>query len=151
WDDVTHSEFPVWSVGVEMRVPVTGGIRERNELEAARLSQQRALIGLKEIEIQIGNALNSSLYKTRGYLDNVAKYQSAVDFYQQLIASQMDQLRVGRIDSLTVLQNEDKLFEAKIASLENLIQYEKAFLEMELVTGSTLQVRHLDLTKSQLQ
>jgi hypothetical protein len=31
------------------------------------------------------------------------------------------------------------------------VQYQKAFLETELVTGSTLQVRGLDLTKSQLQ
>ncbi len=151
WDDVGHYDFPTWSVGVEMRVPVTGGIRERNEFEAAKLGQQRALLGLKEIELQIGNALESAMYKTRSYLENVQSYEAVVNFHQQLLDSQMERLKVGRIDSRTVLETEEKLFEARIAALENLIQYQKAFLEMELVTGSTLLVRDLDVTKPQLQ
>ncbi|MFO1500741.1 MAG: TolC family protein [Verrucomicrobiota bacterium] len=141
WDDIGRYDFPTWSVGVEMRIPVTGGVRERNEYEAAKLARQRALLGLKEIELQIGNALESATYKTRSYRDNVQNFNSVVDFHQQLLSSQMDRLKVGRIDSRTVLETEEKLFEARISALENLVQYQKAFLEMELVTGSTLSVR----------
>src|SRR5690606_26655648 len=50
WDDVEGGDFPAWSVGVELRIPITGGIRERNEYEAAKLAKQRSLVGLKEIE-----------------------------------------------------------------------------------------------------
>lgn len=151
WDDVGRSDFPAWSVGVEMRIPVTGGIRERNELAAAKLGQQRARLGLKEIEVQIGNALDSTMYKTRSYHQNVDSYHEVVAFHEQLLASQMERLKVGRIDSRTVLETEEKLFEAKIAELENMVQYQKAWLEMELVTGSTLVLRSLDITKPQLQ
>jgi outer membrane protein len=151
WDDIGRYNFPAWSIGLEMRVPVTGGVKERNELEAAKLSQERALLGLKEVEIQIGNALDASLYKTRSYMDNIESYRSVVDFHEQLLGSQLDRLKVGRIDTLTVLQTEEKLFEARISSLENLVQYQKAFLETELVTGSTLHVRHLEITKPQLR
>ena len=91
------------------------------------------------------------MHKTRSYLDNVQSYDSVVEFHQQLLASQLDRLKVGRLDSRTVLETEEKLFEAKIAALENLIQYQKAYLEMELVTGTTLLVRNLDVTKPQLQ
>jgi outer membrane protein TolC len=150
WDDIGHYDFPAWSIGVEMRIPITGGIRERNEYEAAKLGQERALLGLKEIEIQIGNALDSAMHKTRSYHDNISSYKSVVQFHEQLLASQLDRLRMGRIDSFAVLDTEEKLFEARIAELDNLVQYEKAYLEMELVTGSTLMVRHLDLTKPQL-
>lgn len=151
WDDIGYSDFPSWSVGVEMRIPVTGGVRERNELEAAKLGRQRALLGLKEIELQIGNAIEAAMFKTRNYFDNVRSYEAVVDFHQQLLNSQLERLKVGRIDSRTVLETEEKLFQAKIAALENLVLYEKAFLELELVTGSTLVVRALDLTKPQLQ
>ena len=151
WDDVGRYDFPTWSVGVEMRIPVTGGVRERNEYEAAKLARQRALLGLKEIELQIGNALEASMFKTRGYRGNAQSFQVVVDFHQQLLSSQLDRLKVGRVDSRTVLETEEKVFEARIALLENLVQYQKAFLEMELVTGSTLAVRHLDITKPQLQ
>jgi outer membrane protein len=151
WDDIGHYDFPAWSVGLELRVPMTGGIRERNELQAARLGQERALLGLKEVEVQIANALVSAMHKARAYLDSVQSYRSVVAFHEQLLASQMDRLKVGRIDSFTVLDTEEKLFEARIAELENLVAYEKAFLELELVSGSTLLVRHLEITKPQLQ
>jgi outer membrane protein TolC len=151
WDDIGRYNFPAWSIGLDMRVPITGGVKERNEFEAAKLSQQKAFLGLREVEIQIGNALDSAIYKTRSYLDNVESYNRVVQFHQELIASQLERLKVGRLDTLTVLQTEDKLFEARIAELENMVQYQKAYLELELVTGSTLQVRHLDLTKPQLQ
>jgi hypothetical protein len=68
-----------------------------------------------------------------------------------LLTSQMERLKVGRLDSRTVLETEEKLFEARIAELENMVQYQKAWLEMELVTGSTLVLRNLDTTKPQLQ
>src|SRR5262249_24096387 len=80
WSDIGHYNCPAWSVGVEMRVPVTGGIKERNELEAAKLGQRRALLGLKEVETQIANALDSATYKTRSYVDNIESYKSVVDF-----------------------------------------------------------------------
>ena len=37
WDDIQMRNFPSWSVGVQMRIPVLGGIKTRAELEAARL------------------------------------------------------------------------------------------------------------------
>lgn len=151
WEDVSHSDFPAWSIGLEMRIPVTGGIRERNELAAARLAKQRALLGLKEIEVQIANALDSALTKVRSLQDNVQSYQSVVDFHQQLLKSQLERLEVGRSDSRAVLETEEKLFEAKLAVIDSLVQYQKSLVELELVSGATLQTHNLDLTKAQLE
>ncbi|MBI4324341.1 MAG: TolC family protein [Chloroflexi bacterium] len=145
------TEFPAWSVGVEMRVPITGGIKERNELEAAKLSQKRALVGLKEVEVQIGNALDTSILKVRNLGESVKNYQLVVDFHQQLLEAQLVRLEVGKTDSKTVLETEEKLFEAKISTLDSLVQYQKALLELELVQGSTLRARNMDLTKPELQ
>ncbi|MEK7685425.1 MAG: TolC family protein [Verrucomicrobiota bacterium] len=145
------TEFPAWSAGVEMRVPITGGIKERNELEAAKLSRKKALVGLKEVEVQIGNALDTSLLKVRNLGESVKNYQSVVDFHQQLLEAQLARLEVGKTDSKTVLETEEKLFEAKISTLESLVLYQKALLELELVQGSTLRTRNMDLTKPELQ
>lgn len=43
-DNIGAADFPAWSVGVEMRVPLTGGIKEKREWEAAKLSKTRALL-----------------------------------------------------------------------------------------------------------
>jgi outer membrane protein TolC len=150
WSDVGATEFPSWSVGVEARIPITGGVRERNEVAAAKLGQQRALLALKEIEVQIANAIDAALQKVRIHRDNVQSYLSVVDFHERLMQSQLVSLDVGRIDSRRVLETEEKLFEAKLSVVESLVLYQKALLELELVTGTTLHVRNLELNKHEL-
>lgn len=42
FDQITHSEFPAWSLGVELRIPLAGGIKSRAELAGAKLGSNRA-------------------------------------------------------------------------------------------------------------
>ena len=151
WDDIESADFPAWSVGVELRIPITGGIRERNEYEAAKLAKQRALVGLKEIEVQIGNALNTAILKVRNLRESVENHRSVISFHEQLLENQLARLEVGVIDSRTVLETEEQLFEARMGLLDNLVQYQKALLELQLVQGTTLLDRNLDLSKPELQ
>lgn len=150
-DDLERAEFPSWSVGVELRIPITGGIKERNEYKAAQLSKQKSLVNLKEIEVQIGNALSTAMMKVNNLRDSVQNHRSVISFHQQLLQSQMARLDVGVIDSRTVLETEEKLFEARMAALESLVLYQKALLELDLVRGTTLTARNVDLTKRELQ
>jgi outer membrane protein len=150
-DRIWESEFPAWSVGLEMRIPLTGGIKERREWEAARLSKTRALLALREIEVQVANALKAALRKAQTYEDNARGYQTIVDFNQKLLEAQSARLEVGSTDSKTVLETEAQLFEAKVNSVESLVLFRKALLELELVRGSTLSSRNAELSKSQLQ
>lgn len=151
WDDVERADFPAWSVGVEFRIPITGGIRERNEYEAAKIAQKKALVGLKEIEVQIGNALNTAMLKVRNLRESIENHRSVISFHEELIDNQLARLEVGVIDSRTVLETEEQLFEARIALLDNLVQYQKALLELQLVQGTTLRDRNLELDKAGLQ
>ncbi|MGV3775042.1 MAG: TolC family protein [Verrucomicrobiales bacterium] len=151
YEDIEHTDYPAWSVGVELRIPVTGGIKERNEYKAAKLAKEKALVGIKEIEVQMGNALNTSLLKVNNLRESVRNHQSVIDFHQQLLETQLARLEVGVLESRTVLETEEKLFEARITQLENLVQYQKALLELELVQGITLKNRNLDLSKAELQ
>lgn len=150
-EDIDRAQFPAWSVGVELRIPITGGIRERNEFKAAQLAKQKALLNLKEVETQLGNALHTSLLKVRNLRDSVENHRSVIAFHQQLLQTQLARLEVGVIDSRTVLETEEKLFEARVAALESLVSYQKALLELDLVTGQTLVKRNTELTKAELQ
>lgn len=57
---------------------------------------------------------------------------------------------MGRVDTRSVLEVEEKLFEAKLAVLDSMVQHRKGMLDLELVSGSILQTRSLDLTKTEL-
>jgi outer membrane protein TolC len=151
WDDVQRQSFPSWSVGLEMRVPLAGGAKVRNELSMAKLRQKQALLNLKEIETQIANGLDSALRKIQNTSQSVTNYQTVAGFNQNLLATQLKRLEVGKIDSQKVLETEEKLFEAKNAVVGSLVDNQRALLEWELINGSILKNRKLDLTKDQLE
>jgi outer membrane protein len=151
WQNIGRTDFPSWSVGVELRIPVTGGIRERHTLKAARLGHQRASVGLSEIEVQIANALQNAVHRVQSYGRTVESYRTVVAFHERLLESQLARLEVGATTSRIIFETEEKLFEAQIARLENLIQYQKSLLELELITGSTLQLRGLEVTQEELR
>lgn len=151
WEDVQRQNFPAWSVGLEMRIPLSGGAKARHELSAAQLRQKQTLLNLKEIETQIANALDSSIRKVHSTSQSVTNYQTVVAFNQNLLSTQLKRLEVGRIESQKVLETEEKLFEAKNAVVASLVDHQRALLEWELVRGSILKNRNLELTKNQLE
>jgi hypothetical protein len=150
-DDVNDAGFSSWSIGMEFRVPLGGGTKSRNELAAAKLRKQQALLSLKEVEVQIANALDTAIHKVRSALDNVTNYQSVVTLSQNLLDTQLARLQVGKSDTRRVLETERDLFEAKTAALESLILYQRAKLELDLVRGATLRRNHLDLSRRELE
>ncbi len=150
WDEMSRGGYPAWSVGVELRVPITGGIRERNDYQAALISKRKALVGLKEIEVQVYNAVDAAIQKINLYHENVASYQTVSDFHQKLLEAQLDRLAVGVIDSKTVLETEEKLFESRVAVVESKVLFKRALLELEMVCGSLLKSRDFETTRELL-
>lgn len=151
FEDVQRADYPAWSVGVELRIPITGGLKERNEFKAAKLNRQKALISIKEAEMQLGNALSSSLLKVRNLHSTIASQREVILFHEQLLETQLARLEVGVVDSRAVFETEEKLFQARIDLLETMVSYQKALLENELYQGAVLVERNLDLSKAELQ
>jgi outer membrane protein len=151
WDDVGRADFPSWSIGFEVRIPFAGGVKSRNELAAAKIRQKQALLAMKELETQIGNGLDTALRKISSSRDSITSYQKAVEFTQNLLDSQLARLDVGKVESRKVLETESDLFEAKNSVVEALVNYRRAILEWELVQGSVLKDRQLEISKEQLE
>jgi len=151
WGEVDSHQNPTWTIGVELTIPLLGGIKERNELAAARLGLSRSALAIRDAEVQIASALASALSKVRTYQENQLNHQSVVDFHQKLLQAQLTQLDVGAIESRYVLETEEKLAEAKTALVEDLVQYRRAVLELELVRGAILESRKMEVDKTALR
>ncbi len=150
WDDIENGGFPSWSVGVEFRVPLAGGIKSANELAAARLRYRASQHALREVETQMVNSLDTALHKIQSTADSVRGYRTVLGFNQNLLDSALARLEVGKLDSRKVLEIEADLFEARNSLAEALVQSERSVLELELMQGAVLKNRNLDLTKSEL-
>jgi outer membrane protein len=151
WDDIERQDFPSWAIGLELRVPLAGGIKSANELAAARLRRQEALVGLKEIETQLANGMDTAIQKMRSARANAQSYQTVIDFNQSLLNSALQRLEVGRVESRKVLDIEEDLFEARISQVEALVNCERAELELQMLEGSVLKRRDLERSQRELQ
>ena len=151
WSDVSGSQFPAWSVGVECRLPLGGGIKPGNDLYAAKLSRDQAKLSLDNTENQVANALSTAMPKIQTTEEIVHNYESIEQVNQQVLGSQVERLKLGKIEPRKVLESEADLFEARAGLADALVQHELAFLELEIVEGSTLKNRNLDLTQEQLR
>lgn len=151
WDDAINHDQLTWSIGVELRVPLGGGIKERHELAAARISRQKAEVALREAEIQIENALTADYRKIDLHGTSITNGLVVVAVQQRVVDSQLDRLAAGAVDTRTVLEAEQKLFEAKLAVVESQVALKKAGLELEIVRGTLLQRRQLEVTRPELR
>ena len=150
WDYLDTGAYPAWTVGVELRVPLGGGIKTANELAAAKLRYRAAEVGLRDIETQIANSLDTAMHKLQSASQGVESYQTLVNFSRNMLDAAMARLEVGRIDSRKVLEIEAELFEARNSVAEALVQYQRADLELDLVQGVMLRKRELDFTQRDL-
>jgi len=150
-DDWASREYPAWSLGFEFRVPLGGGIKERNELEAGRLGKIRALSALKEAEVQVFNLVDTALRKIQLHRNSLTNARSVIGFHEKLLAAQLDRLAVGSVDSRMVLETEEKLSEARAAAVDSMVMERKARLELEAVRGTLLLARDAEVDLFELR
>jgi outer membrane protein TolC len=146
----THN-FPSWSMGFELRIPLGGGIKERNDFKAARLTLQEAVVNLGAIQTQIANALDAGIRKTRKWQESIQSYQSVIDFNESLLKTEVARLKAGTIEPRKVLEVEADLFDARQSFAEALVQRQRAMLALQLAEGTILQQSQLDFTRDELR
>ncbi|MDD8050113.1 MAG: TolC family protein [Verrucomicrobiota bacterium] len=146
-DDLEATDYPAWSVGLELRIPIGGGRRAMAEYKAANLRKEQALLGLKAVEIEILNNLDSAFSRVESTHTKVGSYASVSDFNRRLLENELTRLEAGRSDSRKVLELEEDLSRAREEELKSLVEHRKAWLELELAEGKLLLDRGLELAE----
>lgn len=144
WRDVEGGRFPAWTVSLEMRIPLFGGVRERNELRAARQRQRQAELNAADVETQLSTGLDTAQQRVGSSLAAARNYRSVVEFRDNLLETQIQSAEVGRTDARTVLEAEQELFVARLGQLQSEIEHQRALLELQIITGNLLKVRNIE-------
>lgn len=151
WEEAQTEDFPSFSAGIELRIPLGGGIKSKNELHAAKLGKQQAVVALSDLQTQILNAIENAIRKINSARASIQNYQMVVNFNRNLLETERARLEVGRVESRRVLEADASLFEARNAELEARVQAQRAQLELELLQGSVLKERNFDVSQRVLQ
>ncbi|HEY1172063.1 MAG TPA: TolC family protein [Verrucomicrobiae bacterium] len=151
WNAAQDQDFPSWSLGVEFRVPLGGGVKSRHELRAAELRREATARALNGMGINLANTLRSSVFTVESHRSSVELYGQALKANEEVFNTQVARLDAGKVDSREVLDAEEDVFRARLAALETQVRYQKALLELDIITGTMLKERNLDFTQQQLQ
>ena len=151
WRDVDRQTFPSWTVGLELRVPILGNVRGRNEHHAAELRVRQAQRMAAEVSAQLRAGMDSLLKRVTSTYTSARNYTAVVDFRSNLLQARLQGRQVGRLDSRSVLEAEQELFAARLERLQSAIEYERALLDLQVLSGSLLQNRGLELDFAELE
>ncbi len=150
WNTIETGNYPSWSLGLELHIPLAGNIKGRADYGAAKLALQESVANLANLQTQIANAVNTAILKARGWQESIQSYQTVVHFNEDLLKTQAARANAGTIEPRRVLEVEADLFDARQSLADALVQYQRTLLELELAEGSVLQRRNADLTKEEL-
>ena len=149
--DIKGAKFPEWTISLEWRVPIWGGIRERNQLQAAKYRMRQAELNAKEVENQLATGLDTAQQRIVSTYDAAQNYVSVVSFRDNLLKSQIDSAEIGRSNTKDVLEAEQDLFDARLGLLQSQVENARAVLELQILSGSLLNARHIDVGMKKLQ
>ncbi len=147
WQDINNHESKSWSVGLELSIPLGGGIRERNEKKAAQLRKQQALLNMKRAEVELTNSVDTVINSIKNSKTLVESASMRASYSQRLLDVELESFKEGKSDSRRVLEVEEGLFEARLQELNSLIAYEKSLVLLEAMQGSILENRKVRITQ----
>jgi outer membrane protein len=145
--DQYSNQYESWSIGLELRVPLGGGIKERNELAATRARKQAAILVLKELETTLRNTLNVTLEKVRHARMAIQDYEATVRLQENLLKTELARLEVGRVEARKVLEVERDLLQSRLSALAAQITYQQSVLELDVLSGTYLPRRNLSMSR----
>jgi outer membrane protein TolC len=151
WDVAESQDYPSWTLGLQLIVPLAGNIKGRNLYHAAELALQEAYTHLKGVETEIANHLNTSLQKAAAWQQSAQNYGIIVHYNEELLKTELQQFKAGTIDEQKLLDAEAGLLNAQQDLANARVQYRAALLEEELASGAILKNRRIDITRAELR
>lgn len=151
WDVAASQDFPSWSLGLQLTIPLGGNIKGRNFYKAAQLKWQEAFLNLKDVQTQIAGSLSMAIQKARAWQQSITSYQTVVTYNEELLQTELQRLKAGTVEAQKVLDVEADLLDARQNLASALGQYRRALLEVELNSGMILKNRGIDITRSELR
>jgi len=139
------ANYPSWFLGFQFSVPVGPQIKERAGVAAAKSRLAGARSALSATKVDVATQLSAGRQRIAHLRTRYVNYEKVIAYHQKVLEAELAALDLGRSDSRRVLQAEQDLAEVRSDALRQRIELRRAILESEVLTGSYLKTRGLDL------
>ena len=134
----TMSEYPTWSVGLQMQIPLGENKLGRADVAAASLRRENALLALKALEVQIANDIDTSLNMLGSAAERWSNWQDVARREQQQLEVERNRFAAGRSEVREILVREERTINSRLMALEQQAAYAKAQIVLESSQGILL-------------
>lgn len=145
FDDFGDARYERASIGFRFETGLFGNNQYNAELEAALLEKQQAEIRRGQLKTQLTNELDTRIKHLESLARRIDKLASSVEFNQQLLDVTIDRMKQGKEDMRKVLKVEEDLVNAQEKKLRAVATYRQVYLQYELLQGSVLESRDIDI------
>ncbi|MGE5309266.1 MAG: TolC family protein [Deltaproteobacteria bacterium] len=138
WEQVKSANWPAWSLMLEVKLPLFAGIRERNELAAAKLNKKIAEQRLKATDYELTRSLASIERRLEELKKEIDSMTAAVECKQLVLEMAVSRFDVGKTDMRFVYDSEEDVYDARRQQLESLFRYRQGWLQLQYLKGTLL-------------
>ncbi|MHC4844191.1 MAG: TolC family protein [Planctomycetota bacterium] len=86
WRDLESADFDSWSIGLELRIPLRGGLEGKSQLAKVKLQKKQDLLELKAIEVSLANSVDTAVQNVANAAELVHYTSNVVKLEKRLIA-----------------------------------------------------------------
>jgi outer membrane protein TolC len=134
----TMSDYPTWSVGLQVQIPLGENKMGRADIAAASLRRENALLTLKALEVQIANDIDTSLNLLASAVERWIHWRDVARREQQQLDMERKRYTAGRSEMREILMREERTINSRLMLLEQQTAYAKAQIVLESAQGILL-------------
>ncbi|MDA7520892.1 TolC family protein, partial [bacterium] len=82
-------DYPSWTGGLQLRVPIMGDDKAEHELKATQLRKKATELGLSNFTNELENSLRASIYTVESYRQNGDRYLKVIQFNEKVLDTQL--------------------------------------------------------------
>ena len=130
--DVFQSQFPDWTVGVQIAYPLGSSTSHAN-LARARLEYQQAQAQLKSMQLQIATQVRESGRNVQTNQKRVQSARASRELQEKKLEAEEKKQAAGMSTSFFVFQAQRDLAQARTAEIQAISDYNKSLVDFEAV------------------
>jgi outer membrane protein len=135
---LAHNNFPTYSVGVQLALPIRNQAA-RSDVIRDELTVRQQQIRIRQLEKQIRLEVTNASIAVDQARETWEATRSERAFQEQTVADEQQKLEVGASTSYFVIQYQRDLAAARSAEVSALASYQKARTALQRATGTILE------------
>ena len=136
-EQIVDARFPLWTIGLEMSVPI-GTSSDEAALERARLQIRQTDAELRQLELTVATEVTNAALQVESIREWIAAAKASRELAEQQLVAEESKFEVGMSTNFFVVQSQRDLATARDIELRAILDYQKALVEFDRLQETSL-------------